>query len=77
MAACSACGATFTCGLRETAGPCWCAAQPLLAEIDPALDCLCPACLDARLAAGRIPASSAAAEPAGAGQPPAPSSAHA
>jgi cysteine-rich CWC protein len=55
MANCSSCGSAFTCGLRETTEPCWCARLPALARIDPARDCLCPACL-ASLVAAKTPA---------------------
>jgi hypothetical protein len=51
MAVCSSCNLPFTCGMRETSEPCWCAALPALPSIEPAQDCLCPACLKARLAA--------------------------
>ena len=45
MAACSTCNRTFTCGLRETSEPCWCASFPPIASIDAKADCLCPECL--------------------------------
>jgi len=51
MAHCASCGERFTCGLRETQVPCWCASLPPLSRVDPAADCLCPDCLRARLAA--------------------------
>ena len=50
MAACSACNRTFTCGLRETSEPCWCASVPPIARIDATADCLCPECLRERIA---------------------------
>jgi hypothetical protein len=50
MAACASCGERFTCGLRESQEPCWCASLPPLQRIDPNADCLCPACLAARVA---------------------------
>jgi hypothetical protein len=59
MATCSSCRATFTCGMRETDAPCWCASRASLKAPDPAADCLCPACLDARLAVERSASSSA------------------
>ncbi|MEP7083746.1 MAG: cysteine-rich CWC family protein [Betaproteobacteria bacterium] len=49
MAVCSLCGERFTCGMRETSAPCWCASLPLLSAIDSLKDCLCPDCLSARL----------------------------
>jgi hypothetical protein len=49
MARCASCGTPFTCGLRETNEPCWCAQLPPLALIDPRSDCLCRACLTAKL----------------------------
>jgi hypothetical protein len=45
MATARSCGAAFTCGLRETSEACWCARAAETRGIDPALDCLCPACL--------------------------------
>ncbi|MBK7469490.1 MAG: hypothetical protein KAX84_17165 [Burkholderiales bacterium] len=51
MATCSSCGATFTCGMKETSEPCWCAALPPLQTVVPLQDCLCVGCLAARLAA--------------------------
>ncbi|MEO7762008.1 MAG: cysteine-rich CWC family protein [Casimicrobiaceae bacterium] len=50
MASCSSCGAAFTCGMRETIEPCWCADVPKLATLDRAKDCLCPQCLASLLA---------------------------
>ena len=50
MAACSTCNRTFTCGLRETTEPCWCASLPPIASVDATADCLCPECLRAKLA---------------------------
>lgn len=52
MAACSACNRTFTCGLRETSEPCWCASLPPIASVDATADCLCPDCLRERSARG-------------------------
>ena len=51
--ACSVCGTPFTCGPGTGTAPatCWCQDLPLLPEIDPSKDCLCPACLKAALAA--------------------------
>lgn len=56
--ACSACGTPFACGpgTGEAPGACWCQDLPLLPEIDPSKDCLCPACLKAALAAEAQPA---------------------
>jgi hypothetical protein len=51
MATCTSCGGRFTCGLRESQEPCWCASLPPLQRVDPDADCLCPACLAARIAA--------------------------
>jgi hypothetical protein len=62
MAQCSSCGSGFTCGLSETSEPCWCAALPVLARIDPSRGCLCPTCLAALLKTQQ----SWPAEPAGA-----------
>lgn len=49
---CTDCGAAFRCGpgTGATADACWCEALPHLPDIDPAKDCLCPACLNAALA---------------------------
>lgn len=41
---CQQCGAHFGCGSGE-AVPCWCNAYPSVMQPDPALSCLCPACL--------------------------------
>jgi hypothetical protein len=48
---CSACGRTFGCGRDE--GACWCGTRPALpaAARVAAGDCLCPRCLDQRIAA--------------------------
>jgi len=37
--------------MRETSEPCWCAALPPLQAVDPLQNCLCPACLTARVQA--------------------------
>ncbi|UXY15070.1 DUF1289 domain-containing protein [Chitiniphilus purpureus] len=44
---CAGCGAPFGCG--AAAGTCWCMQLPPLPVATPAIDCLCPACLDAAL----------------------------
>lgn len=47
---CQRCGATFTCGSGGRDGGCWCADLPKMLPLDPAQgDCLCPACLRAKL----------------------------
>ena len=51
VALCSSCHLPFTCGMRETSEPCWCAALPRLSAIETGQDCLCPACLREHLAA--------------------------
>jgi hypothetical protein len=51
MAICSSCNALFTCGMRESSEPCWCAALPPLQTIEPGKDCLCPECFGARSSA--------------------------
>jgi hypothetical protein len=41
---CPECGSPFTCG-SDSPEPCWCANLPLIVEMTPGRDCLCPACL--------------------------------
>jgi hypothetical protein len=54
--ACAQCGAPFRCGMEAGDAECWCASLPPLLSLpavpDPAAaaNCLCPACLKARLA---------------------------
>ncbi len=45
---CANCGQSFGCGVKS-AGGCWCASLPQVAEPDPESDCLCPGCLSAQL----------------------------
>jgi len=45
---CSECGARFHCGAAEPA--CWCAAYPAVKCDAKAKSCLCPGCLEKRLA---------------------------
>ena len=42
---CSACGVTFSCGITEPDGKCWCNNYPAMFHPNPEIDCLCPSCL--------------------------------
>ena len=42
---CSRCSASFSCGAPETNGGCWCNEYPPIFIPDPAVNCMCPACL--------------------------------
>lgn len=55
---CTECGAIFACGpgTGSTPGTCWCQDQPVLPQIDPSKDCVCPVCLKAALAVEAQPA---------------------
>ncbi len=56
-ATCPRCGAAFACGAGGADGSCWCAVLPALdGKPDPSRGCMCPACLQAALAAARIAA---------------------
>jgi hypothetical protein len=48
---CAGCGAAFACGPNSGTRPgqCWCADLPPALPLDPAGDCLCPACLTAKI----------------------------
>jgi hypothetical protein len=55
---CRQCGAPFRCGMENGDKECWCASLPALSLIPAKVDgdsaaasCLCPACLQLRLAA--------------------------
>jgi hypothetical protein len=55
---CPQCGARFRCGMQGGDRQCWCASLPALSLIPAKVDgdttaasCLCPACLQLRLAA--------------------------
>ncbi|KAB2842515.1 MAG: hypothetical protein F9K47_08930 [Burkholderiales bacterium] len=50
---CPQCGSSFQCGMSagQASEPCWCTRLPPLARLEPGAGCLCPKCLDARLAA--------------------------
>ena len=50
---CAQCGANFRCGIAAGEGTCWCFALPALItkqEAEASEGCLCPACLQEKLA---------------------------
>lgn len=68
-ASCSRCGAAFACGAGGADGSCWCAALPALdGKPDPSRGCMCPACLQAALAAVHVAATAARTESPDPGQ---------
>lgn len=46
---CRLCGATFHCGV-DAEGPCWCMAMPKIMPMEDATSCLCPNCLERKIA---------------------------
>jgi hypothetical protein len=53
--ACARCGATFECGMKAGLEHCWCATLPSIAPGAAFASCLCPRCLDDRIAAQSHP----------------------
>ncbi|MDX1966315.1 MAG: cysteine-rich CWC family protein [Planctomycetaceae bacterium] len=47
---CPACGGAFVCRIRAGYSTCWCFELPRVCQVDPDAECLCPSCLERRIA---------------------------